>query len=629
MIDYLIGALLLVVGTAFYAFVGAGIRKDTTYFGANLLVGYIGYSFLIAIVVIPMQLLGASFPLVVAGVVVVFLISVVASIRMWAVHGLARSLPSARVFLANNYFLIALALALFALFLLQTDLIWNNNHTDDGYYLLKIANLPHAADPYTTIHGTGYETIHQSLNSYHFSSHQSEMAVYTHIFRIDPVVFTRVFLNIFHYFLAAVTVCVFARELAKNAHLRIPASAYQYTASVLLIFSIEYRTIENWEILAAQDLWQFNGAMWYGGTLARVVAIMWLITPHLAARRINARMIAQVGVVSVVLLSMAAAAFPIIVVTALGYLFAFVATSGRWKIAGSALILGILGLAGLLLVDKPHMSELMSEMFARNLTSVALWASVALVVIALAVFRTLELTRFAIILVFGFALMIIPELNDVFEHVAMIDFVARRAQTAGFYMLIIGGFVSLALLIAKFVRKLYVGIQLILATLLGLASVASTVPVYGNPFTTLAVMRESPHIMPNETVELSHYLQGLSGGEDLDVIVPEWVEVKHRRHYVATIIRAYAPHVRSVSAIPRFGAGTNPDFAPYSLTDQSAYDTFIRFPTHEHFERLAGVLEAFPIDVVAIPGDQLEPYVDMTDFELIDHVGRYWIYQRQ
>lgn len=626
MVSYLVGTLGLVFFVLFFYAFGSALRKDASDVTGNLLIGYIAHSLLVAIAVIPIQLGGLTFTILTVAVLGVLALALIFTGVRWASLGLSSTAPRFGAIVRENYFLVLITIALFVLYLLQTDLIWNNNHTDDGYYLLKIANLAYAEDPYGTINGTGYASAHEGLNTYHLSSIQSEMAVYSHVLGIDPAVFTRGFLNIFHYFLAAVTVSVFGRALSARAGMA--ASSYQYMATALLILSIEFRTIEKWQVLAAQDLWQFNGAMWYGGTLGRVAGMMWLLAPYLNARRLDWKIVAQVGVISVVLISKAAATLPIIIIAGLGYLVALAVTSDTRPVLRTLLLAAVLGAVGWVLTDKPHISALMNELFTRNLPSIVLWGSVALIVVAVGVFRTRELLRMAVVLATAFALMVIPELNDILENAAVVDFVARRAQTATYYTLIITAFISLSLLVVKFAARGFALIHVALAAAIGLASVASTVPVYGNPLTTLKFMAASPHIMPQDTALLSQRLEQMADGQMYDVYAPEWVEVKHRRHYVATILRVYAPHVRSVSAIPRFGAGSDPDFASYQLDDQSAYDTFTRHPSRETFENLNAVLEKFPIEAVVMPNAAFDEYAAEAGFTFAERIGDYWIYVR-
>ncbi|VEI12911.1 DUF6077 domain-containing protein [Trueperella bialowiezensis] len=624
---YVLGAILIALFTVlFYAF-GSALRRDASDVSGNFLIGYIAHSFLVAVFVIPMQLLRLSFTPVVIAVVGVAFLTIAASIIGWYRHRLWRTAPSLITAVKDHYFLVLIALALFLIFLLQTHIIWNNNHTDDGYYLLSVSNMPYEDDPYNVIFGTGFTAANTGLNTYHLSSIQSEMAVYTYLFRLDPLIAMRGFLNIFHYFIAAVTVAVFGRQMAKQ--LNVPSTHVQYMASALLILSFAYPTIENWNLLRAQDLWQFNTAMWYGGTLVRVVGILWLVSLYLSARKIDFRVVAQVGVISVVLISKAVAVLPIIVLTVIAYLLAFFATSGsRPWLRASAFIVILIGV-GIALADRPELSEVSAHLGVVNRTSPLLWISAVFVTLAVFVLRKLEITRFAIILITLFALIHVPELNDIFENASMISFVASRAQTACYYALIIAGFVSLSLLLFVYARQSYVLVQFVLAAAIGASSVASTVPVNGNPVSTLSYMADNPRIMPEDTVQLSKRLEEMSGGEPLNVMTPEWVEIKHRRHYVATIVRVYAPHVRSISAIPRFGSGTDPDFASYGLDQQAAYDNVIRNPSEYQFDVLEReVLDEYPIDVVVLPGDSFDEYVAGSEFELTERIGVYSIYVR-
>ncbi|OFS67082.1 MULTISPECIES: hypothetical protein [Trueperella] len=626
MIDHLMGAGIFALFVfLFYGF-GSALRKDASTFAENLVVGYIAHSFLIAFAVIPIQIFELSFTPALVAVSAVGVATASYTAVAWVRHGLVATALPLRRWLAENYFLFVLAAALFAIYLLQTDLILNNNNTDDGYYLLKVAGIAQAEDPFNMIYGTGFVNLAPGFNPYHLSSVQTEMGVYAYLTGIDPVVFMRATLNTFHYLLAAASIAWFARELGRSLGKPPREGLYQYAASILLLFAFEYRTIEDWHILAAQDLWQFNSAMWFGGSIVRVMGILWIITPFLSARRIGWRQIAQVAVICVALVSKAAAALPVILVAGVGYLVAYAFTSTRRAAFGGVVLIGFFAGAGVTLAGAPATNGYVSEVFIANLTNPLVWLAAAAVIAGVVLFRTREWLRVGIVLVVVFVMMAVPEVNDVFEVVAMSDFVALRAQTTAYYTLLIAGFVALVLALAR-VRRQAV-LQLGVAAVLGLGAVASTVPVYGNPIGTYRFMAANPHLIPKETAQLSERLEDMAAGEPLDVLAPEWVELKHRRHYLASILRVYAPHVHSLSVLTRFGTTWHSDYYHWDLVDQSAYDYFISSPGDEAYANLQAVLDTYPVQVIVIPGDSFEPYAENAGFELVDQVGEYLIYRR-
>lgn len=626
MINYLMGAAIFVLFILLFYGFGSALRRDAADFAQNLAVGYIAHSFLIAVTVVPIQVLELTFAPALVVVSAVAVLTASYTIVVWIRHGLlATALPLRRL-LAENYFLFVLAAVLFLIYLLQTDLILNNNNTDDGYYLLKVANLPYMEDPFTMTYGTGFINLDSGFNTYHLSSVQTEMAVYAYLTQIDPVIFMRGTVNIFHYFLAAASIAWFARVLGESTKRKVDSGKYQYFASILLLLSFEFRTIEDWHILAVQDLWQFNSAMWFGGAIVRVLGILWVITPFLGAARIGWKQIAQVAVIAVVLVSKAAAAAPVIVVAGIAYLAAFAFTSSARAAFGGVLLLAGVVATGLVLTGRPETNELIDEVFLANLPNPPVWIAVAFLALAVAVFRTRQWTRLGVIMVVVFALMAVPEVNDVFETASYVDFVALRTQATGYYTLLIAGFVAMGLFVAG--RRVFVPLQCAVAAVLALGSVASTVPVYGNPLVTYAFMADNPRLIPAETAELSERLEEMADGKFLDALTPEWVEMKTRRHYVASIVRVYAPHVHSISALTRFGTTWQSDYYGWGLNEQSAYDTFIRTPSEEAYRNLEAVLEAYPVDVLVIPGDSFEAYKDRGAFELVDQVGRYFIYRR-
>lgn len=204
MTDYLLGIGWLIFSTLICYGLGAAIRRQTASFAQNLVVGYLAYSFILAMLIVPIQLLARSFaPLVIA--------VVAAGRRGWtdrdAVAGTVGGSSEGQRAAQKQLFLVIVVVALMGIYLLQTDLIWNNNNTDDGYYLVKSATLAYLADPFTPLYGTS-STTHLQFGPIQTSSIQAEMSVYIYLLGIDPVFFMRGVLNVFHYLLVAASVSV-------------------------------------------------------------------------------------------------------------------------------------------------------------------------------------------------------------------------------------------------------------------------------------------------------------------------------------------------------------------------------------------------------------------------------------
>lgn len=626
MTDYLLGIGWLISSTLICYGLGAAIRRQTASFAQNLVVGYMAYSFILAMLIVPIQLLARSFAPLVIAVVAALAAAVGLIVMRW--RELWADRPKASELLKNNYFLVIVVVALMGIYLLQTDLIWNNNNTDDGYYLVKSATLAYLADPFTTVYGTGFDNTATQFDPYQLSSIQAEMSVYIYLLGIDPVFFMRGVLNVFHYLLVAASVSWFAEVIFTSTDLKTRPSWPQYSTAILLLFAFEFRTIETWNIVAAQDLWHFNSAIWYGGSIVRVVGFLWILTPFLQSRRIGVREIATVSAISIVLISKAAAAIPLILVAGIGYLLAFALSAHRYKWRSIAILGGVLLGVGLALPGRSDIAFLIGKVMLSNVTSPVLWSSALLLLAAVWLFPTLPIRRMFVVLATSVGMMIVPEVNDIFETASAYVFVALRTQASTFYLLMILGFIGAQLLLAKYARNVFLALQVFLAAILGFGAVASTIPVYGNPIHTLRVMKEYPLLMPTDTVELSKRLETMAQGKTLDAIVPEFITLHQRRHYVASVVRTYAPHVRSISALTRFGPTSLADYPEWGLSQQAVYDRFIADPTALTHQAFAQILETYPIDVVVVPHEGYDEFAGKDGFAFVGRVGVYHIYAR-
>ena len=624
MFDYLVGLLGIIFFILFYYLLGSAVLKSQDSFSKSLIYGYIVFSFFSAVFLIPIQLLHLSWELANFTVIFLWVLGIVFIIYRIKNKQIIFKRSLFKQFLKNNYFSFVISLLLIGIFLLQFDLIWINNHLDDGYYLVKIATLPYLEEPFSTSYASGIVTSSTQFDTYLFSSYELEQSIYVSWFHIDPVIYCRIFLSYFNYFLVANTVSLFAEimfcktELLKKKH-------FQYFSIILIFFSFEYLILQKTGLFVVQDSWQFSSAMWYGSSIGRMMGLMWILILFANISKITIKEIVVALAISVVLISKSAVSLPVIFVGGLSFLLVFFLTGNKTdKLIGTILLIFII-LCGLFLPDSEVRNSLIVNNFLKNKYSIVLIGSFLLLFWALFKFRKQKpILRSILVLFVSTLFIVIPEINDGFEFISQFDFVACRFQATLFYTIVISGFIFFLVFIKIYLSRLYwlaVSISLCLAFV---GSVLTTVPVYGNPLNTIKIMLDNPNIMPQSTIHLSKELNEIP--QEVNVLCPDWINVDNHRHSLAVMLRTYAPKIKIISAIPRYSVPSSEKYSTFNQDQQNVYTGFISNPNMLSYEALQSVIQEYDINCLIFPNDCFEEYVLDSGFELYTISDMYYIY---
>lgn len=628
MLDYLIGFLFFFLSIVFFYLLGSSLRKKTESFSLSFLIGYISYSFLIALFLIPVQIFRFSWNLAFVITIIIFLLACVFIVYSIIKQKISFTKNTILEKIKNNYFLFVISFALVFVFLLQFDLIWINNHLDDGYYLVKIATLPYLENPFTTTYATGLPAAATAFDSYALSSYELEHSIYLYLLHMDPVIYCRIFLNMFNYFLAASTISAFAERVFSGKKY-FNKNMFQFFGMILLFFSFEYLYMQTKGLFTVQDAWQFSSAMWFGSSIPRVLGIMWIILLFVNIKEISWKQILGAGIISVVLISKSSIALPTEIITGVAFLIAYALTSEKKNIKFGVLLITLLIVLGVALPDSPMRNDLILSIFQSDFKSFLFIGCLLLAILGSVLFFGNKIVRRTMLTLFlSYLLIAVPEINDTFECVSMYDFVARRYQTTLIYTTVIIAFIFLIVICLKYLKPLQKVLIPVSFLLLLSGAVLTTIPVYGNPFNTLKIMKNNPKIIPESTVELSKELERLAmeNGE-LNVLCPDWVNVDNHRHALSVMLRTYAPDVNIVTALTRYSSvSKDNDFYGFNAEDQGAYTLFVSNPNDTNYYNLDAVLNKYPINCLVIPTQDFEQYAKSTGYQFVSKTNMYSIY---
>ena len=146
--DYISGLLFLIWMIALSYLFGFSIRKEHN-FSTNLITGYIGYSFIIGLGLMVIELFDVPwmFALIYFFLTIFFILfNILYSIKK---NILKITKEDIKNLFQENYFLFTIVLILMFISVISFSVYWLNNHLDDGYYLSKIVKMPYLDTPYS------------------------------------------------------------------------------------------------------------------------------------------------------------------------------------------------------------------------------------------------------------------------------------------------------------------------------------------------------------------------------------------------------------------------------------------------------------------------------------------------
>ena len=175
-----------------------------------------------------------------------------------------------KTFLKENWLCI-LFVVLFTSFSMANQLPIYQMNYDDMYYIGKVENLKTAEHLMDTDFFNGKLLSENSINVARvINTYELSYAYFSTIFHIPSTFFCRVSMVIHNYLLF----CVVYKEIAKNI---LDKNIAQFSLLPFFIFLIPFGFLQSglplWLRVNCYDLWQFQTAMFYGGSIVRVMSI--------------------------------------------------------------------------------------------------------------------------------------------------------------------------------------------------------------------------------------------------------------------------------------------------------------------------------------------------------------------
>lgn len=602
--DYISGLLFLIWMIALSYLFGFSIRKEHN-FSTNLITGYIGYSFIIGLGLMVIELFDVPwmFALIYFFLTIIFILFyIIYSIKK---NKLKITKEDIKNLFQENYFLFIIVLILMFISVISFSVYWLNNHLDDGYYLSKIVKMPYLDTPYS--YDYPVNCYAKSMLSYRINTWELESSIYVYLLKINVFVYCRLFLNFFNYLLFCSTISLFTTKIYKKLNLSNDRFKFiQYIPIVIIFFATNMNTVYQIGFMHLIDHWQFVTAMYFGSSIPRTMGILWITMTFVENDKITIKDIFKLFMISVVLMSKSSIALPIIVLTSVTLYFIINFNKER-KVIFLLIPLLIYVVVGIILPNNLGIQSEIYSLLTQNVKTLPFLVSLVVLVISFA-FRNSFVNRINFTLIFIFALMMIPEINDVFENFSIYNFVSNRMFTTLMYTFYIVAFSYVAYF---FMSHVHINILKPVFLILTCIITGSSILTYtGRNMTiknSLIVIAQNKKMVPNSTLELGNALDKISKEKGtLRILSPEFVFANGVPHPLATILTTVSNDTISYSAIPRYSVDSDDEIASYKYEYQELFHTFNDTKSVDDFNNCLHFIDKYKINSFILFGDTSE-----------------------
>ena len=190
MIEYITGIIFFTLFSIFMYIIGSVIIKDDERYSYKFIIGYLIYSFFVAIFGIIVQVF--NLPWIMFEISMFIILISLAGFCIYKIKKFnIRIMPKdLKKFIYEHWFLFVLLLFLMFLTFFHFNSYWFNNHLDDSFYINKMSLFPYVKDAFRIIPSTGFKSA-SGLNPYIVNTHELEASFYIYILKMTPTLYLR------------------------------------------------------------------------------------------------------------------------------------------------------------------------------------------------------------------------------------------------------------------------------------------------------------------------------------------------------------------------------------------------------------------------------------------------------
>ena len=231
---------------------------------------------------------------------------------------------SIRLFLSENWLLV-LFVIMFTVFSMSNQLQFYEMNYDDYYYIGKMVNLVDAPQLFNENYFNGSLEVGETIGiSRLFNSYEISYSFFATLFHIHIPFFCRVTMVLHNYVIFAIVYKELGNRFVKAKHA-------QYTLLPFFIFlipggwlyhGINLHFMDTTFYIRSYDLWQFQTAVFYGGSIVRMMAlpVLYLYSEPLI-NKMDFKQFIVVGIISLSLLSFSSIFAQILILFLIAILF--------------------------------------------------------------------------------------------------------------------------------------------------------------------------------------------------------------------------------------------------------------------------------------------------------------------
>lgn len=632
-LQYLMGILWTFLSAFLCQLLGICITKKKGEYSYSFIVGYIVYSFLVAIGGIPIQIFNGPWMAFFWYMCAIGILLVLTILVTWLRHRDLFSMGQLKTYICEHWFLYVAAIVLVGFGLTHVDTIWSNNNTDDGFYLVKMASFPYMEQPFRAEPSAGYviESFRLSDLSYWVNTFELEGSFYLYITKMNPSLYARLFLSLFNLFVMIQAIHAFLYKLLQKKNLLKKEKNLQYY--ILPAFLIFVMTIN---LFAPYDAsWTVVTAAYYGSSLVRVACLFILLLPLVDDWRLDKKAILMTIASCVVMVSKSTIALPLIVLCAISYLIVYGCSQKEWKgILLALLLIGVLIGAGYLLKGS---DDITSQLINNTKYHRAyIWWGISLLMMGLLAVKDGRFLQLVLMVALMIGMIFVPEINDLFEMTSQYAFVAERVRYSLLVFSLITGCTCFVVMLTKALSSRFLSLGCTLLTVVFMAGVYVTGYTDASLREALSLYRHNPYLIPNSTVELGQKLESMD--QEVSVLMSAGVSIDGHDHFSSSILRAFAPHARSIMGglrIVEWIRNTESDFNGFNLKDAAVFDQFSTDPNETTTAAMAQLCQKYPFDCIVgtnyseVHTKWLETLGYVPYDEVVDGSIHYTIYRKQ
>lgn len=609
---FIIGYLTIIyiIGTAIGAKYSAPRR---------FIYGYLLNTFIVSAAGIITQMFAINWYIYYYFVLIVDLLMLIASIYKIRRDGIILFDGGFRSFVSNYWFLILVALIATSLVAIYNFELWDNNTTDDAYYLARMAYYPYIKNPYSIDPTTGFPSVHKIIDLRNFTSFEIEASVYIYFLKIYSTLFARGVMSFINYFIFSVSIYAFVEKVIEVSGLEVRRQNIQYYSIIMLLLCFETAQLAIHGIIDIRDGWMINHAMYFGASLIRSVGFIWLLIPVLEFEEDKKKSILLFVIMAFVLLAKSTVVIPIIAVV------------------------GIVGLAYHLILMKDKriliyvvllilFSFLLGNNWQNSLTNYTdgvyynhlydnLKSPIIIIfevcILFIAFIRRKKYLKTNILFALICIMFIIPPLNNIIEKTSVYAFVDKRAVSAFTMLIVLYACILVLNEVFIYITSIFKNVLVrnigftLLSIIIALSSALTVDKSLNNIKQDLIVFKNNRYLAPSFIIDLADDLNDISKQtqKQLTILTPQFVSAQqdyHQRWYnrkkeipniaLAGSIRQFAPTVR----VPFARNGDDTLFEKYSA--------FLFYPNKKNFNTFIHVQRKSEVNCIVMwnkKGDRL------------------------